>query len=56
MADQLVDVFVSRDLDSIVTDRETAAVQQWLDNSTAVLHVMRDHPLHNVKILGKLKK
>lgn len=53
MADDLVDVFVSRDLDSFVSDREKAAVDDWLSNSDAVLHVMRDHPYHQAKILGK---
>jgi len=40
-----VDVFVSRDADSKASNREAAAVYDWLDlNKT--FHVMRDHPGH----------
>jgi hypothetical protein len=52
MADSLVSVFLSRDLDSRVTVREHAAVYDWLNNTRASFHIMRDHPLHAVKILG----
>ncbi len=46
-----VDVFLSRDLDSVVTDREAAAVAEFLDSSSS-FHVMRDHPAHTAEILG----
>ena len=46
-----MDVFVSRDLDSLISDREQAAVQDWL-NAEAAFHVMRDHPDHGVPMLG----
>ena len=36
---------VFRDLDSIISKRETEAVFQWL-NSKHAFHVMRDHPNH----------
>ena len=36
---------VFRDLDSIISKRETEAVSQWL-NSKHAFHVMRDHPNH----------
>nr|XP_027223706.1 uncharacterized protein LOC113815889 [Penaeus vannamei] len=52
MADPLVSEFLVRDTDSSVLPREVAAVQQWLHNSTALLHVMRDHPNHNGFILA----
>ncbi|XP_063610813.1 uncharacterized protein LOC134784635 [Penaeus indicus] len=52
MADPLVSEFLVRDVDSSVLPREVAAVQQWLHNSTALLHVMRDHPSHNGVILA----
>ncbi|XP_071535845.1 uncharacterized protein [Panulirus ornatus] len=52
MADPLVVEFLVRDTDSVVLPREVSAVDQWLTNSTAVLHVMRDHPSHNGLILA----
>ncbi len=46
-----VDVFISRDCDSRISEREAAAVLQWLD-SPKLIHVMRDHPHHSTPILG----
>ncbi len=43
MLDPLVDYFMSRDIDSEIIPRETAAVKQWL-SSNYTFHVMRDHP------------
>lgn len=43
--DVTVDVFVSRDADSRLSERDAAAVSAWL-NSDAMLHCMRDHPSH----------
>ena len=49
--DPQVDVFLSRDLDSRINDREVAAVQEWLE-SDKVVHIMRDNPAHFTEILG----
>ena len=40
-----VDHAVFRDLDSLISKREKAAVAQWLE-SKHIFHVMRDHPNH----------
>ena len=45
LLDPLVDRMLCRDLDSLVTAREVAAVNQWLD-SKSTFHWMHDHPLH----------
>ena len=44
---------VSRDLDSRLTTREQAAVQEWLHTGLA-FHVMRDNPMHGALILAGL--
>ena len=49
--DPSVDLMVSRDLDSRLTTREQAAVQEWIDSGLA-FHVMRDNPEHGTEILG----
>lgn len=49
--DALVDRFMVRDLDSIISSREIAAVKVWL-KSGKTYHMMRDHPYHTVVILG----
>ncbi|MHA2063136.1 MAG: hypothetical protein ACXABY_02025 [Candidatus Thorarchaeota archaeon] len=46
-----VDVWISRDCDSRLSEREAAAVQAWLDGPK-LIHVMRDHPHHTTPILG----
>lgn len=46
-----VDVFLSRDCDSRFSDREVSAINDWLD-SDKDFHIMRDHPYHNVPVLG----
>lgn len=46
-----VEVFISRDCDSRLTERESFAVNQWLDSSF-LMHVMRDHPFHTSPIMG----
>ncbi|CAB4066024.1 unnamed protein product [Lepeophtheirus salmonis] len=51
--DPHVDLLLSRDLDSRFSNRELTAVQEWM-NSDKILHIMRDHPFHNVPILGGL--
>ncbi len=49
--DPNVNIFLSRDCDSRFTDREVAAIKEWLD-SDKDFHIMRDHPYHTVAILG----
>lgn len=46
-----VDIFLSRDTDSRISERESDAVFEWL-NSDKDFHVMRDHPYHTAKIMG----
>ena len=50
-ADPGVEVAIFRDTDSRLDDRERAAVDAWLAGDRDV-HVMRDHPLHDVPILA----
>lgn len=40
-----------RDTDSRISDRELAAVSQWVESGVAG-HIMRDHPRHGASILG----
>jgi len=49
--DEDVDVFLSRDCDSRISEREASAVNEWL-SSDKDFHIMRDHPYHAVPILG----
>ncbi|CAG0902243.1 unnamed protein product [Darwinula stevensoni] len=51
MVDPLVDVFLSRDLDSRVSWREAFAVKEWL-STPATYHIMRDHPKHDIPMLA----
>ena len=51
LLDPTVDLMVSRDLDSRLTTREQAAVEDWLNTGLA-FHVMRDNPHHGTEILG----
>ena len=51
--DSQVDIFMSRDLDSIVKLREVEAVEEWLQSGKS-LHVMRDNTHHKVDMLGGL--
>ena len=48
-----VDVMVSRDLDSIVSERESHAVKEWIFSSKSH-HFMNDHPRHTSKIMAGL--
>ena len=50
-ADRAVDVAIFRDTDSRLGARERAAVDAWLATDRPA-HVMRDHPMHDVPILG----
>ena len=53
LLDPLVDRFMSRDCDALITVREVAAVTHWLKNCDATFHLMRDHQNHcEVYVLG----
>jgi len=53
LMDSMVDIVLPRDSDNVISSRESAAVQQWLSNSDATFHLMRDHIWHcGTKILG----
>ncbi|XP_050721093.1 uncharacterized protein LOC127000964 [Eriocheir sinensis] len=53
LGDPTVDLFLSRDSDSWVLDREVDAVHEWLASGRA-FHVMRDHPNHKAVMLAGL--
>jgi len=53
LLDPTVDRVMSRDTDGVVLDREAEAVKEWL-NSSAVFHVMRDHPWHCMYLVKNL--
>jgi hypothetical protein len=46
-----VGMFISRDCDSRLSEREAATVEDWL-KGPKLIHAMRDHPHHSVPILG----
>jgi hypothetical protein len=54
LLDSFVDVFASRDTDSYLSQRELDAVNEWLESSGKVGHIMRDHPEHPFEMLGGL--
>ncbi|CAF1344187.1 unnamed protein product [Adineta ricciae] len=54
IVDPLVDIYMSRDVDSPILDRETTIVRTWLDSQEHTIHIIRDHPEHSVPILGGL--
>lgn len=49
--DKEVELFIVRDADSRITEREQVSVNEWID-SGKTLHIMRDHPHHTYSILG----
>lgn len=49
--DEDVELFISRDIDSRITEREKVSVHEWID-SDKIIHIMRDHPHHGYTILG----
>ena len=55
MADPLVDIFHSRDLDSRPSQRELAALEEFYGSYQEV-HIMKDHREHRVEMLGKIEK
>lgn len=54
LGDPTVDLFLSRDVDSILTEREAAVVKDWLELPERLpIHLMRDkYEVHDVPILG----
>ena len=50
-SDSDVEVMISRDTDSRLSDREKEAVDEWLSSDKG-FHIMRDHPAHGTQILG----
>lgn len=46
-----VQIFMSRDTDSRIGIREQCIVNEWIV-SDKKLHIIRDHPYHDVKMLG----
>ena len=51
VTDLTVDTVLVRDLDSNISPREVAAVQEFLQ-SPKEFHIMRDHPHHGTPILA----
>ena len=49
--DPLVDIALFRDSDSRFSEREAEAVRFWI-KSGKKFHIMRDHPWHNMPIMG----
>jgi len=49
--DPQVSVLMSRDLDSRLSEREVAAVQQFIASDSKI-HVMRDNPNHGTSMMG----
>jgi len=53
LMDPTVDRMLPRDSDSLITVREVEAVREWLTDSNATFHLMRDHWGHcSTEILG----
>ena len=46
-----VDIFLSRDADSLVSEREMNLVDNWI-KSDKCFHIIRDHPRHTQPIMG----
>jgi hypothetical protein len=46
-----IDYFLSRDADSRISDREMRLVNEWISSGKS-FHIIRDHPFHNIEILG----
>jgi hypothetical protein len=45
------DIFISRDADSRITDREMKFINEWI-NSDKVFHIIRDHYKHKWRIMA----
>jgi hypothetical protein len=48
-----VERVIFRDVDSRLSSREKVIVEEWMESS-ASLHIVRDHPFHTIPILGGL--
>jgi len=46
-----IDIFISRDADSRINDREMNLVNNWIE-SDKCFHIIRDHEGHRIEILG----
>ena len=46
-----VEIMLSRDVDTIILEREVVATNEWIE-SGKTFHIMRDHPHHTYLILG----
>ena len=51
--DPRADIYIIRDIDSLLGKRNRWAVDEWLAGDKG-FHVIRDHPLHQARILGGL--
>merc|ERR1719336_2638794 len=49
--DPQVNAYLSRDLDSEFNEREISAVSEWMESDKS-FHMMRDHPMHDIGMLG----
>jgi hypothetical protein len=47
------DYYLFRDVDSRISERELAAVGEWIESGHE-FHAMRDHPYHNIPMLAGL--
>jgi hypothetical protein len=52
MLDPTVDVFLSRDTDNALIERDRDAVFEWLESTSLECHTMRDNMGHDVPLLG----
>lgn len=46
-----IDYFLSRDADSRISDREMNLINEWIYSNKS-FHIIRDHPWHDIEILG----
>ena len=46
-----INFFLSRDVDSRISEREINLVNEWISSNKS-FHIIRDHPYHNTEILG----
>jgi hypothetical protein len=49
--DPTVDIMLSRDCDSQISQREADAINEWLTSDSS-FHVIRDNPAHGIEIMG----
>ena len=49
--DPEVEIMLSRDTDSRLSERERLAVDEWISSDKG-FHIMRDHPYHQIEICG----